>query len=251
MDQYGQGSAQEERVRSKAVYLSRRTVGRFVQRDAELRISLGIEFAADGPGSKSADLYSWAELHHLSLPAFVRIPSRTSQSLECQPRLRQHRRAPNRLVVPGDKGFPRGLTPTYYKSFAPRIGLARSPRATDGILGDGFGGPGQDQHPRGIGIFYNPVEQLVLNSSARNRHLAVAVCVSIRSSTRRSNTKTAPLAPNPFNGILTPPPGGNPWTGLFSGQFYYLDNFRRICVHRMQEQYKFRYRTKKWPRIWC
>ena len=55
-----------------------------------------------------------------------------------------------------------GLTYTYYKSFAPRIGLAWSPGATDGVLGKLFGGPGKTSISAGFGIFYNPIEQLVL-----------------------------------------------------------------------------------------
>ena len=34
---------------------------------------------------------------------------------------------PTGLVVPGDQGVPAGLTQTYYKAFAPRVGLAWSP----------------------------------------------------------------------------------------------------------------------------
>ena len=69
---------------------------------------------------------------------------------------------PTGLVVPGDQGVPNGLTSTYYKSFAPRIGLAWSPGAKDGFLGKLFGGPGKSSIRAGFGIFYNPVEQLVL-----------------------------------------------------------------------------------------
>ena len=64
--------------------------------------------------------------------------------------------------MPGDKGIPNGLSETYYKSFAPRIGLAWSPAAKDGFLGKLFGGPGKTSIRAGFGIFYNPVEQLVL-----------------------------------------------------------------------------------------
>ena len=36
------------------------------------------------------------------------------------------------IVFPGDKGVPNGLTSTYYKAFAPRLGLNWSPGAHDG-----------------------------------------------------------------------------------------------------------------------
>ena len=63
---------------------------------------------------------------------------------------------PTGLVVAGDKGVPIGLTSTYYKSFAPRIGLAWSPSATDGVLGALFGGPGKTSIRAGFGIFTIP-----------------------------------------------------------------------------------------------
>ena len=58
---------------------------------------------------------------------------------------------PTGLVVPGDKGVPAGLTQTYYKAFAPRIGIAWSP-----------GKSGKTSFRAGWGMFYNPIEQLVL-----------------------------------------------------------------------------------------
>jgi len=58
---------------------------------------------------------------------------------------------PTGLVVPGDKGVPSGLTQTYYKAFAPRIGIAWSP-----------GKSGKTSFRAGWGMFYNPIEQLVL-----------------------------------------------------------------------------------------
>ena len=58
---------------------------------------------------------------------------------------------PTGLVVPGDKGVPAGLTSTYYKTFAPRLGIAWSP-----------GDSGKTSIRAGWGLFYNPMEQLVL-----------------------------------------------------------------------------------------
>ena len=55
------------------------------------------------------------------------------------------------LVVPGDPGVPPGLTSTYYKTFAPRLGIAYSP-----------GSSGKTSIRAGWGMFYNPMEQLVL-----------------------------------------------------------------------------------------
>ena len=58
---------------------------------------------------------------------------------------------PTGLVVPGDAGVPNGLTQTYYKAFAPRLGIAWSP-----------GNSGKTSIRAGWGLFYNPIEQLVL-----------------------------------------------------------------------------------------
>ena len=54
------------------------------------------------------------------------------------------------LVVPGDTGVPMA-DPDLYKAFAPRIGIAWSP-----------GKSGKTSIRAGWGLFYNPIEQLVL-----------------------------------------------------------------------------------------
>ena len=58
------------------------------------------------------------------------------------------------LLVPGDPGIPSTLSPTKYRNFAPRIGLAYSPRFTSGALGKIFGGPGKSSIRASYGIFY-------------------------------------------------------------------------------------------------
>ena len=51
------------------------------------------------------------------------------------------------LVVPGDPGIPSTLSPAKYRNFAPRIGLAYSPKFENGILKKIFGDSGEEQHP--------------------------------------------------------------------------------------------------------
>ncbi len=58
------------------------------------------------------------------------------------------------LVVPGDPGIPSTLSPSNYHNFAPRIGLAYSPRFGRGILGKIFGGPDKSSIRASYGIFY-------------------------------------------------------------------------------------------------
>src|SRR4029077_16870340 len=45
------------------------------------------------------------------------------------------------LVFPGDKGVPKGLTNTYTKAFAPRLGLNYSPGWDSGFMRKISGGP--------------------------------------------------------------------------------------------------------------
>jgi hypothetical protein len=67
--------------------------------------------------------------------------------------------APAGLVVPGDPGVPRTLAPTKYTNFAPRFGLAYSPKAANGLLAKIFGGPGNTSIRAGYGLFYQSIQQ--------------------------------------------------------------------------------------------
>jgi Carboxypeptidase regulatory-like domain/TonB-dependent Receptor Plug Domain len=57
------------------------------------------------------------------------------------------------MVYPGDPGIPKTLAPTGYKNFAPRIGLAYSPKFEDGFLTTLFGN-GKSSIRASDGIFY-------------------------------------------------------------------------------------------------
>jgi hypothetical protein len=115
---------------------------------------------------------------------------------------------PTGLVVPGDKGVPAAMTSTYYKAFAPRIGIAYSPNSSGGFMGKLFGNNGATSIRAGWGLFYNPMEELVLaqfgaeppfggSSSLFNTFFNTPFVYQAGGSP----------APNPFNGILTPTPG--------------------------------------------
>ena len=60
----------------------------------------------------------------------------------------------NGLVVPGDPGIPSTLSPTKYRNFAPRIGLAYAPDAQNGFLKALFGDGGKSSVRASYGIFY-------------------------------------------------------------------------------------------------
>lgn len=106
---------------------------------------------------------------------------------------------PTGLVFPGDKGVPQGLTSTYYKAIAPRIGLAYSPAWTDGVLAKITGGPGKSTIRGGYGIFYNPIEQLVMEQFSAEPPFGISAFLS------------APLFNTPYlgqNGVQSPNNGG-------------------------------------------
>ena len=68
--------------------------------------------------------------------------------------------APTGWLVPGDPGVPRTLAPVKYNAFSPRLGLAWSPTASEGLLGKLLGGPGKTSIRTGFGIYYTSVEDL-------------------------------------------------------------------------------------------
>jgi len=203
-DEYGQGSAQEERVRSKSVYL-------YAQDSWKLRSNLTLNYGL-----------RW-ELTTPLADAGRKVqtfrPGQTSTIYPCQlspasPLFGAGNDCNNTgvtpigLVVPGDQGVPNGLSNTYYKSFAPRIGLAWSPSANTGFLGKLFGGPGKTSIRTGFGIFYNPVEQLVLEQfSAEPQFGGSTFVFNTQFNTPFLSQDGATTFPNPFNGILNPPRG--------------------------------------------
>lgn len=70
--------------------------------------------------------------------------------------------SPTGFVFPGDPGVPRTLAPTQYNRFAPRVGIAYSPGATEGFAGKLFGGPGKTSIRAGGGLYYTAIEDVTL-----------------------------------------------------------------------------------------
>jgi hypothetical protein len=202
-DEYGQGSAQEERVRSKSVYLFAQDSWK-IRPNVTLNYGLRWEFnspLADAgqkvqtfrPGQVST-VYP-CQLSSLS-PLFGAGNDCTNTGV-----------VPVGLVVPGDKGIPNGLSDSYYKSFAPRIGMAWSPDAKDGVLGKIFGGPGKSSIRAGFGVFYNPVEQLVLEQFSAEPPFGGSTFLFNTQFNTPFAGQDGTVFPNPFNGILNPPRG--------------------------------------------
>ena len=103
---------------------------------------------------------------------------------------------PTGLVVPGDKGVPAGLTSTYYKTFAPRLGIAWSP-----------GDSGKTSIRAGWGLFYNPMEQLVLEQFSAEPPFGGSNIINAPLFNTPYLQQDGTQKPNPFNGILDPPRG--------------------------------------------
>ena len=111
------------------------------------------------------------------------------------------------LLVPGDPGVPKGMTSTYYKAFAPRIGIAYSPNAKDGFLGKLFGSNGQTSIRAGFGLFYNPIEELVLAQFGAEPPFGGSSSFSDVFANTPFVAQGGYTNPNPFNGIITPVKG--------------------------------------------
>jgi hypothetical protein len=71
--------------------------------------------------------------------------------------------APTGWVFPGDPGVPSTISPTRWNNFAPRVGVAYSPSATEGLAHTLFGGPGKTSIRAGGGLFYTGFEELIAN----------------------------------------------------------------------------------------
>jgi hypothetical protein len=194
-DTYSQGSAQRENVRNTGLYL-------FAQDSWKIKpnitLNYGLRWELDTP---LTDVLGHVQTFR---------PGQNSTVYPCDPAVTPLSDCPTGLLVPGDKGIQAGLTSTYYKAFAPRIGLSYSPNFNQGFLGKVFGGNGKTSIRTGWGLFYNPIEQLVLEQFGAEPPFG--------SSPGFSNTlfntpfvgQSGNVAPNGFNGILTPPKGQDP-----------------------------------------
>jgi hypothetical protein len=112
---------------------------------------------------------------------------------------------PTGLVFPGDKGVPNGLIKTYYKAFAPRLGLNWSPGWKDGTLAKLTGGPNKTTVSMGWGLFYNPIEQLVLEQFSAEPPFGISNGVSNPLFTTPFVTQDGSTKPNVSDAFLNPP----------------------------------------------
>jgi hypothetical protein len=136
-DQFGQGSAQVEYVRNTGLYLFAQDSWKI---KPNLTLNYGLRWELNTPLADKAQHVETFRPGQLSTIYPCGGPNTDCTSQDAVG-----------LVVPGDAGIPAGMTQTYYKAFAPRIGIDWSP-----------GTSGKTSIRAGWGLFYNPVEQLVL-----------------------------------------------------------------------------------------
>lgn len=109
--------------------------------------------------------------------------------------------APRGLVFPGDPGIPATLAPTKYTNFAPRFGLAYSPKFEGGIAGKIFGGPAKTSIRAGFGMFYTAFEGLSAGIMSANPPYGYDY----------DSTGGRPLFANPFVSATTGQSVGQPF----------------------------------------
>jgi hypothetical protein len=226
-DSYGQGSAQVENVRSTALYLFAQDSWKI---KPNLTLNYGLRWELNTP---IADISKHVQTFR---------PGQTSKIYPCEDTANTDcsSMTPVGLLVPGDPGVPGGLTQTYHKAFAPRIGLAWSP-----------GTSGKTSIRAGWGMFYNPIEQLVLEQFSAEPPFGVSTFPvnTLFNTPFMDQGGPALVYPNPANGILQAPRNQPVDWGLFRpillfGQFQphmraqYSDQYNLTIEHQLRSDLK-------------
>ncbi len=221
VDTYSQGSGQRENVRNTGVYLFAQDSWKI---KPNLTLNYGLRWELDTPLTD--------ELGHVQ----TFRPGENSKVYPCTNTPLAS--CPTGLVVPGDPGVPAGMTSTYYKAFAPRIGLSYSPSASGGVLGKLFGGAGKTSIRAGWGLFYNPMEQLVLEQFGAEPPFGSSPSFYNTFFNTPFVSQGGSVAPNGFNGILLPPKGQDPGWANYSPILLYGD-FQPHLRTQYTAQYNF------------
>jgi outer membrane receptor protein involved in Fe transport len=206
-DDYTQGSGQREDVRSTALYP-------FVQDSwkvkPNLTLNYGLRWEYNPP---LTDISGHVETFRPGQNSTVYPCGITTSTSYWQsygvanPTCANTGAEPTGLVVPGDPGVPAGMTSTYYKSFAPRLGINYSPNFKSGALAKIFGDNNKTSIRAGWGIFYNPIEELVLAQfGAEPPFGGSSAFADVFFNTPFVNQGDF-QSPNPFGGIITPTKG--------------------------------------------
>src|ERR1700678_3309612 len=203
-DGYTQGSGQREDVRSTAVYP-------FVQDSWKIKPNLTLNYGlrwefTPPPTDISGHVETFRPGQNSTVyPCGITTSASYWQGLGvADPTCANTGSEPTGLVVPGDPGVPAGMTSTYYKAFAPRVGIAYSP-----------GRDGKTSIRAGWGLFYNPIEELVLAQFGAEPPFGGSSSLSDVFFNTPFVNQGEYTAPNPFGGIIPPPKGQPPDLSLF------------------------------------
>jgi hypothetical protein len=163
-------------------------------------------------------------------------PLTSDVGTDCSPGGSANSLFPMGLVFPGDKNVPAGLTNSYAKSFAPRIGLAWSPSWRDGWLAKLTGGPGRTSVRAGWGMFYDSTEQLVLSSFSAQPPFGGSTFLTNPFFNTPFLSQDGTEHPNPFHGFLDPAQGSAVDFSLFRPILLY-GNFPQTMRSQYAEHY--------------
>jgi hypothetical protein len=193
-DVYLQGSAQTEHIRTTSVYPFAQDSWKI---KPNLTLNYGLRWELDTPPTDiSGHVQSFRPGQNSTVypcqlsaasQAYFGVSSTDCNSVGV---------LPTGLVVPGDKGVPPALTTTYYKSFAPRLGVAWSP-----------GKSGKTSVRAGWGMFYNPIEELVMAQFGAEPPFGGSTSLSGVFFNTPFVGQQGLVNPNPFGGFITPTPG--------------------------------------------
>ena len=215
--EYDQGAAQREDLRNSALYLFAEDSFKLkpnLTLNYGLRWELNTPYIDTGnrlqtfrPGVASPDYPCQLNAANPVSASLIN----TYGSTDCSPTGPANAVYPLGIAFPGQPGVPRGLTSTDYKAFAPRIGLAWSPGFTDGWLAKLTGGPGNSSIRAGFGIFYNPIEQLVLEQFSAEPPFGGSIDLenmnfNLPFLPLSSDPNAGPFTPNVFQGVITTTP---------------------------------------------
>ena len=214
-DQFGQGAGQVEYVRNTGLYLFAQDSWKI---KPNLTLNYGLRWELNTPLADKAQHVQTFRPGENSTVFPCTATANTDPTSQC----------PTGLVVPGDPGVPAGMTQTYYKAFATRIGLAWSP-----------GNSGKTSFRAGWGMFYNPIEQLVLAQFGAEPPFGGSTFVyetQFNQPFLGQDGSTTYL--NPFNGVLNPQRGTPQDWALFEPMLLFGD-FQPKMRTQYSTQYNF------------